>query len=148
MDGVLANFDGQPNALQRFMKEPDFFLHLAPTCLVGVIARLLENEEIRENIHILSASPNRKADKAKREWLSIYLPKLKEENIHIVRGGEGANERKANFAQSNAILLDDYSGNLLTWESKGGKGVKILNGNNGKGLKWKGDCLQLDTPIR
>lgn len=148
MDGVLANFDGQANALERFSVEPDFFVNLAPTCLVGVVNHLLQNSVARENIHILSASPNETADKAKMIWLNTYLPNLKPENIHIIRGGKGADERKAVFANEMSILIDDYSGNLIKWESKGGKGVKLLNGNNGKGVKWKGDTLTLDVPLR
>lgn len=147
MDGVLANFDGQPNALQRFSVEPNFFQNLAPTCLVGMINYLLNNESARERIHILSASPNEQADKGKMEWLAIYMPKLKPENIHIIRGGKGADERKAAFANELSVLIDDYSGNLIRWEQAGGKGIKLLNGNNGKGIKWKGETLELDVKL-
>lgn len=143
MDGVLADFDGQPNALGRFMKEPNFFLHLAPLPFVAKLnQQLAEDEELREITHILSASPNHMGDKAKREWLKIYFPNMKEENIILVRGGMGnkAAVEKAKYAKGN-VLIDDYTGNLLYWESKGGKAIKFLNGRNGKGKTWKGDVI-------
>lgn len=141
MDGVLADFDGQPNALDRFITEERFFQILKPTKLVAKINELLENPVAREMICILSASPNENADRDKMFWLWEHMPNLKLENINIIRGGQGADERKAFFANEESILFDDYSGNLITWTEKGGLAVKVINGKNGKGIKWQGARL-------
>jgi 5'(3')-deoxyribonucleotidase len=145
MDGVLADFDGQVDALGRFIKEPNFFLHLAPLPFARILNKqLAEDEEAREITHILSASPNHMGDQAKRDWLKIYIPNLKEENIIIVRGGIGnkAAVEKAKYAKGN-ILIDDYTANLIHWESKGGIGIKFLNGKNGKKKQWKGTIMSV-----
>jgi 5'(3')-deoxyribonucleotidase len=141
MDGVLADFDGQPNAMKRFITEEGFFTKLAPTKLAKTLNEELINREVYENTYILSASPNLKADIDKMFWINQHLPNIKIENVIIVRGGKGADERKAKYANSDSVLFDDYSNNLITWEQFGGKGIKIVNKRNGKGIKWKGDRL-------
>jgi 5'(3')-deoxyribonucleotidase len=146
MDGVLADFDGQPNALGRFMKEPNFFLHLEPLPFVKILNKqLAEDEEARENTYILSASPNHMGDQAKMDWLKIHLPNIKQENIILVRGGIGnkAAVEKGRYAKGGNLLIDDYTGNLKHWESKGGVGIKFLNGRNNKKKQWKGDMMSV-----
>jgi len=145
MDGVLADFDGQPNALERFMKEPDFFLHLAPLPFAKQLNEQLANDyDARETTYILSASPNHMGDQAKRRWLKAYLPNLKDENIILVRGGlwDKASREKAKYAKGN-ILIDDYTKNLEVWEKQGGVGIKMLNGRNGKKKQWKGTIISM-----
>lgn len=142
MDGVLADFDGQPNALKRFISEKGFFQTLKPTELATELNIWLgQSAELRERVYILSASPTSQADQDKWVWLNKYLPNLKAENINIIRGGVGADERKAKFAERNSILVDDYTKNLISWETNGGKGVKCLNGRNGSGKTWKGETI-------
>lgn len=148
MDGVLADFDGQPNALKRFNVEKGFFQTLKPTCLATELNIWLgQSAELRERVYILSASPNLQADTDKWVWLNMYMPNLKAENIIIVRNDERVSERKAEHAHKNSILVDDYTKNLLTWESLGGKGVKCLNGRNGNGKTWKGETLKLEITL-
>lgn len=143
MDGVLADFDGQENALGRFIKEVGFFLKLQPTEVTVALRELLKHEKVRENVYILSSSPNEQADYDKLFWLFDHLPLLKGENIIFVRGGD----KKKAYAEKNSVLIDDYSQNLIEWEQAGGKGIKLLNGRNGKGEKWKGETLALDEPL-
>ena len=140
MDGVLADFDGQPNALERFIVEKGFFQKLTPTPLVERLNKALAVNN--ENIFILSASPNSRADIDKMFWLYEHLPNLRLENIHIIRGGEGADKRKAQFATEDSILFDDYSNNLITWEQFGGKGIKVVKGKR-KGIKWTKETLDI-----
>lgn len=128
MDGVLADFDGQPNALDRFINEKGFFLKLKPLPFAATLNRALQNDAICEHTYILSASPNDRADEEKIKWLKKYVPNLKPQNIICVRGGE----KKQRFAGFNRILLDDYSGNLKAWSDKDGTSIKFLNGKNGK----------------
>ncbi len=128
MDGVLADFDGQPNALARFMIEKNFFKKLKPLPFVKTLNRALLSQAVQDNTYILSASPNSKADAAKLAWLEKHLPNMKPQNIILVRGGD----KKAAYARADRVLVDDYSGNIKQWNEQGGVGVKFLNGNNGK----------------
>jgi 5'(3')-deoxyribonucleotidase len=144
MDGVLADFDGQPNALGRFIKEVGFFLLLKPTQVAEALQELLKDNQVRENVYILSSSPNQQADYDKLFWIYDHLPLLKHENIIFVRGGD----KKKAYAEANAVLIDDYSENLLQWEEAGGVGIKLINGRNGSGKKWKGKTLTLDNPLQ
>lgn len=125
MDGVLAQFEQEPNALGRFANEVGFFARLKPTQL----AKSLKQEQL-DNVYILTASPNEQADNDKRLWVQEHLPQLIEKVV-IVRDGK----EKAKYAQGN-ILVDDYTENLKYWVSKGGKGVKALNGHNGKTKRY------------
>ena len=140
MDGVLADFEGQPNALERFITEAGFFQKLKPTRLAQRLNDLLAYDN--NEVYILSASPNERADIDKVLWLFEHMPNLKRENINIVKSGKGAKKRKAKYAKESSVLVDDYTTNLLEWESKGGKGIKCLNGRNGKGGKWKGEVIK------
>lgn len=115
MDGVLANFNGEKNALQRFKTEKGFFKKLKP--IKSNIKALNELIKKNVNVFILSASPNTQADNDKRAWLHKYLPNLKQENIIIMRVGQN----KADFVKTteNNLLIDDYSKNCFDFIHKG-----------------------------
>ena len=70
MDGVIADFEGQKNALERFKTEKGFFKQLTPINKEGFKA-LLNDPHI--NLFILSASPNKQADRDKIEFLSSSI---------------------------------------------------------------------------
>lgn len=147
MDGVLANFDKEQNALERFTKEVGFFSNLEPLPYAKAVNQALATDnELRENTYILSASPNERADIEKVMWLSFHLPHIKPENIIIVRGGgeRPAGELKAEYCQKGDVLIDDYSGNLLEWQKKGGLGVKMTN-KKSQGKKWNGVRLDYNS---
>lgn len=127
MDGVLAQFEQAPYALQRFESEPKFFETLKPT----KYATRLRLKGVKENTYILTSSPHERADKAKRAWIARYLPELKDKVICVRSGQE-----KANYANGN-VLIDDYTDNLEHWVAKGGKAIKALNGLNGKTFRYK-----------
>lgn len=136
MDGVLADFDAEPNAVERFATEKGFFQRLKPTKFVKPINKLLKKNN--ENIYILSASPHLWADIDKMFWLYEHMPYLKLDNVIFVRSGK----EKAQYAKGN-MLIDDYSANLLEWERLGGYGVKCINGYNGKGIQWTKEVLDI-----
>ena len=114
MDGVLADFNAEPRALERFAVEPDFFADLKPiTTNVNAIKRLIADGY---KSRILSASPNKAADKGKRKWLKKFLPQLKPTDIIIMRVGQN----KADFAKTKSgILLDDWGKNCEQWNASG-----------------------------
>lgn len=121
MDGVIADFEGQPKALERFQTEKGFFKQLTPINKEGLQA-LLNNPYI--NLFILSASPNRQADKDKIEWLKYHYPQIKKNHIIIMRVGQN----KADFIKTESgILLDDYGKNCQEWiESGKGQSIKVV----------------------
>lgn len=138
LDGTLARFNVR-NALQRFDKEKDFFYNLLPYKNIDFINRLAK----KTNVYIISASPTAQADVDKIRWVQKYLPNVKATNILICRVGENkAKVIEENYncrIDSSCFLLDDYTKNLVEWESAGGVGIKRLTSvaDNSTG-KWQG----------
>lgn len=123
LDGVLADFGKEPNAVERFATEKGFFYNLKPIKKnIKFINKLIEKGF---NVNILSASPNENADLDKILWLKKYVPNLKLNKIILCRN----HENKADFVSEieNSILIDDYTVNLINWKAKGGKVVKFVN---------------------
>lgn len=115
MDGVLANFNAEPNAVERFKNELGFFERLKPIqSNVSFVNKLIENNF---NVFILSASPNDNADNDKIKWLKRFLPHLQPQNIIIIRNGQN----KADFVltKENNILFDDYGKNCRDFLNRG-----------------------------
>ena len=120
MDGVVADFNAEPNAVARFKTEKNFFFNLKP---IEINVKAVKELARYNEVYILTASPNPRADKDKIKWLKKYMPFIAKENIIICRNGE----RKVDFMKSEyGILLDDYSVNLQEWTFKRGNiGYKI-----------------------
>lgn len=132
LDDTLANFNEQPNALQRFTTEPEFFKNLKPTKLVNRIKKLPY-----QDFYILSTSPNMQADKDKRAWVTKHLPLIPSHHIILVRD----NSQKAMYAKGN-LLLDDHTPNLIDWVANGGYGIKVINHFNNKNGTHKRKNIQ------
>jgi 5'(3')-deoxyribonucleotidase len=123
MDGVLADFNAEKNAVERFAVESGFFFNLKPiTKNVEFVNLLIANGF---NVCILSASPNEQADFDKLVWLHMYLPKVK--NITLMRNGQN----KADFVKPNAInlLFDDYGKNCRDFINRGYSALKVDSEN-------------------
>lgn len=120
MDGVVADFNNEPNAVARFKTEKNFFFNLKP---IEINVKAVKELARYNEVYILTASPNPRADKDKIKWLKKYMPFIAKENIIICRLGE----RKVDFMKSDyGILLDDYGVNLQEWTFKRGNiGYKI-----------------------
>ena len=119
MDGVIADFNGEPNALERFKTEKGFFKGLAPINSQG-FRKLIEADGKKINLFILSSSPNRQADKDKKAWLKFFYPQVK--RVIFCRNGDN----KAFFRKTEqGILLDDYGRNCREWRADGNKAIKI-----------------------
>ena len=138
LDGTLAKFNVK-NALKRFDNEKGFFAKL------GAYKNIEKINEMAKagNVYIISASPNEQADDDKMIWIKKYLPNVKIENIVLCRLGENKAkiiENKYNIKiDKNCMLLDDYTKNLIEWETVGGVGIKRLTtvSDNSRKL-WKG----------
>lgn len=135
MDGVLADFFGEPNNLKRFETEKGFFRRLKPFKKnVQAVRKLIADG--KHNVFILSASPNERADTDKRLWLAQFIPELETENAIIMRNGEN----KADYMRTtDGILFDDYGKNIEKWLCKNlgcNRAVKIrADGDIADGLK-------------
>ena len=123
MDGVLARFDKAENALARFDNERGFFKSLEVTEFAKRIARIRNTERF----YILSASPNEVADSDKLDWIKENPSNIKIENVIFVRSGKD----KANYANEDAVLFDDYTENLDYFRNKNGRVVKVINKHSG-----------------
>lgn len=123
MDGVVADFEGQVGAIDRFDKEKGFFENLQP--LEKNVLAIEIFVGYGADVKILTASPNEQADKDKRAWLKKHMPFIKEENIIICRTGE----TKADYIENmkGSLLFDDYSRNLIEWKENGGLAIKVVN---------------------
>lgn len=114
MDGVLADFFGETEAVARFRKERNFFVNLKPF-YKNVQALRKAIEEDRYNIFVLTSSPHSQADQDKIKWLNKYVPELETEKVIICRNGEN----KADFMKTpDGILFDDYGVNIEQWVCK------------------------------
>ena len=110
MDGVLADFNAEPRAVERFETEKGFFYNLKP--IKENVASIKALIKSGASVRILSASPNAQADADKMRWLTKYLPEIKKSNIIIIRNGQ----RKVDYMKTKkGILMDDYKKNLMEW---------------------------------
>lgn len=142
LDGTLAKFNVK-NALARFEVEKGFFERLGAYKGIETINEMAK----AGNVYIISASPNVQADNDKMKWIAKYLFNIPLENIVICRVGE--NKAEIIKSQLNimidktTVLLDDYTKNLVEWESAGGVGIKRLTSvaDNSTG-KWKGLAIR------
>lgn len=142
LDGTLAKFNVR-NALNRFQTEKGFFANLKAYKGIEDINELAK----KGNVYIISASPNEQADKDKATWIDLFLPNLPKSNICFCRLGKNkAKEIKKNLniiINKECILLDDYTQNLVEWESVGGVGIKRLTSvADNKSGKWKGLAIR------
>ena len=141
LDGTLARFNVR-NALDRFATEEGFFAKLLAYKGIELINEMAK----AGNVYIISASPNKQADNDKMFWIEKYLNNVPMENRLICRCGENKAEylkSKGLQIDKNSYLLDDYTKNLIEWESAGGVGIKRLTkvADNSTG-KWKGLAIR------
>ena len=111
MDGVLADFNAEPDGVARFRTEKGFFRNLKPLKKNAKALRKLIADG-NYNIYILSASPNAAADGDKLAWLKKHRIKLADGNIIFCRN----HERKVDYMKTaDGILFDDYGKNIREW---------------------------------
>ncbi len=127
LDGTLAKFNEEVNALERFEKEKGFFANLEAFENIEVINDMVDKTEV----YIISASPNQQADNDKIKWINKYLERVHKDKILLCRLGvnkaEFIKEKIGVTIDSSCMLLDDYGHNLIQWEQAGGIAVKRLN---------------------
>ena len=111
MDGVLADFNAEPDGVNRFRTEKGFFRNLKPLKKNAKVLRKLIADG-KHNIFILSSSPNEAADGDKLVWLRKHKIKVADGNIIFCRN----HERKVDHMRTaDGILFDDYGKNIREW---------------------------------
>lgn len=132
MDGVIANFDKAVKNMkhlyeQPWLQIPHFFYNLEP--IGNPNQRIDELQRLGYKVYILtkvdiSDSPNRAIDKY--DWVRKHIPCISPDEVIIVP----IDKEKTKYLKSdieNSVLLDDYKGNLIDWQVKGGIAVKFGN---------------------
>ena len=136
MDGTLAVFSYEKTIEDLYKK--GYFENLKPIYeVVDAIKHIITDTPIE--VYILSAylSKSNFALAEKQKWLDKYLPEIKISNRIFLPYPENKAEAFRSLSKDD-YLLDDYTPNLISWNKKGGIGIKLLNGINNKTGLWKG----------
>ena len=146
MDGVLAKWNNVES--DEILFEEGYFYNLKPAkAILSAVHDMIEQGNVE--VYVLSKylSESHYALKEKSAWLDKWLPNLKEENKIFVSYGSSKVEEilkrypgqtSLDQTDDKHILIDDYTLNLLEWESYGGEGVKYLNDINHTRKTWQG----------
>lgn len=115
MDGVLADFNAEPNAVERFKVEKGFFKNLKPIYEnVDAVLYLLEKGY---DVTILTTSPHKNADREKMAWLRAQFPARK---IKVIFARPEMSKISYVKEPKKSILFDDYGKNIREWALGGG----------------------------
>lgn len=146
MDGTLAEFK-VVDTLEKLYEE-NYFLRLRPQQNVVDAVRDIVLHEPDIEVYTLSAvlSDSKYALPEKNAWLDIYLPEIDyEHRIYLPCGEDKSEHIKNNYGgiSQTDFLLDDYSKNLHSWEPPA-RGIKLMNGINGKNGSWQSERISIE----
>ena len=146
MDGTLAEFK-VVDTLEKLYEE-NYFLRLRPQQNVVDAVRDIVLHEPDIEVYTLSAvlSDSKYALPEKNAWLDIYLPEIDyEHRIYLPCGEDKSEHIKNNYGgiSQTDFLLDDYSKNLHSWEPPA-RGIKLMNGINGKNGSWQNERISIE----
>ena len=137
MDGVLCEYNTVKDPKE--LEAKGYFRNLSPISgNVDAVKKLAGSGEF--DVYVLSAvipAVRDEAVKEKNEWLDEHLPLIDPGHRIFPLCGENKADAVGSVGE-NDILCDDYSLNLKKWCASGGKGIKILNGINGKNGTYAG----------
>lgn len=163
MDGTLAewrkiSFDGfcseefstmsMQEKLNKVLYSPGYFSSLKEyDHVVRAIDSLIDKSNGSSiEVYVLSCclpdkdgvSPRQQ----KNEWLDKHLPGIDQAHRIFVPDGESKTKYVPGGIKAGDFLLDDYTKNLVEWESSGkGVGIKLLNEVNSTNGKWHGSKI-------
>lgn len=124
MDGTLADLFGYPHWLDLLHAEDVRpYAEAAPLhdmTLLNDLVALLQSMDVTVGVVSWASMGSSKAYKeavarAKREWLSKYLPAIKE--VHVV--AYGVPKQKASRVKRDCVLVDDSAEVRKAWDSEG-----------------------------
>ena len=145
MDGVLARFpEGyHEGTFVAHMNERGFFENLEPELKIIHVIKTFQRKCPKVKVKILSklnGSPF--CGDEKLLWLRRWFPEMRLKDVILVP----SDRDKYEFVRmhKDAFLIDDYSINLHSWVLNGGKGIKFLNGINGRFGTWQGPCISVN----
>jgi len=151
MDGTIADLHAIPNWWERCTSEKDFFVKLKPfTNLISALFMVKVHYYKHVDMYSLSAvdkTINNNANEAAKDiWLDSNAPFVEKENRIFSDYGCKKSDYIGGIKKTD-ILLDDFTKNLIEWESDGGTGIKIRNNINCKNGVWKGPVIyNQDSP--
>ena len=149
MDGVLAEYKWSGVGLERLQGH---FLSLAPCRNICDSIRIILSDLFLSSLldvyvvsSLMPGAPF--CRKEKEKWLSRELPELADDHRLFPAPGTS----KADIVEHtigmplhrDVFLLDDFTSNLYSWQLRGGTGIKVLNGINGKNGTWKGSKISI-----
>lgn len=149
MDGTIAKFYHDKKCLEK-MYEKGYFENLMPYAIAKEINEFAKKDSCVE-VFILSACiDSEHCEYEKMAWLLKHMPNIAPKNFIFTKVGErkvvkAYAKLRTLFEERTNVLLDDYTANLVEWESmESGNcvGVKFINGFNNKSLKWIGDKVK------
>lgn len=144
MDGTLTEFKQVP---LEALYEPGYFRSLKENKHVVEAALRLAEQGAKVTVLSCYLSDSPYARQEKEQWLREHLP-----GMPYILLPCGENKAEKISTQSGRplckrdVLIDDHSPNLIQWQKAGGRAVKMLNGINGAGQKWKGERIHYEEP--
>lgn len=143
MDGTLAEF--KPCRTMETLYERGYFANLKPQENVVEAVRIHASEPYFE-VYTLSAylADSPYVIQEKEAWLDQHLPEIDAQHRIFCECGQDKSLYIPGGINQADCLLDDYTINLQKWQKAGGKGIKIMNGINGKKGTWQGARVYAD----
>ena len=140
MDGTLNK--RRPNASVQETHQLGFFSSAQPNAgMCALIGTLLD---MGLPVYIASSTyEDGHSENEKREWLERYIPDLPSNRQVYVP--YGVKKQDYLIHTDNDLLISDRTEDEL--DSWSGKGVKVLNGHNGKTGRWKGAQISVDADL-
>ena len=140
MDGTLNMW--RPNATVQETHQVGFFRRARPH--EGICALVGTMIDMGLPVYIASSTyEDSHSELEKRQWLHKYLPDVPEDRQIFVPYGV-KKEDYLIHTPSDVLISDRTENELDSWS---GKGIKVLNGHNGKHGRWKGAKISVQSDL-
>ena len=141
--------------LNEILYSPDYFLSLAPQQNVIDAVRYINNNKLAEVFISSCVMPDKDGispTQQKQDYIDKYLPEIDKDHRIFVPDGEDKKAYIPGGVKEDDYLLDDFTKNLVRWETPSslpgtetkeiaGKGIKLLNQVNSRKNTWTGSKI-------